>query len=162
MWGDIFKYVSSSRFSSLNAPKMSPKLCCSFFLAPSTLPENFIEVKSDTFLLNQALNLSFDVIGKNSHECLGRESILGPFLVVSLGHVAKHSVGCLVDIVDNSTEVCFEVSVGKILKICESVSGNVSFPLKLTFAIFNNASKRRVIFHELSERFANLELIRWG
>merc|ERR1712066_204521 len=58
---------------------------------------------------------------EGSHDGLGGEPVLGPLLVVSLGHVTKHHVSGLVDVMDDFAEVTLEISGSQTLKISKSL-----------------------------------------
>ena len=80
-------------------------------------------------LLDQTFHLSPLSVRQDPHESLGGEPVLGPLLVIALGHVVEHQVGGLVDVVDDLAEVGLEVSGGQRLQVGESGSWDISLPL---------------------------------
>merc|ERR1712073_270280 len=111
---------------------------------------------------NQGFNFSFKISRQDSHESLGGKPVLGSLLVVSLGHVTEHGVGRLVDVVDDLAKVGLEISLGKVLKVCQGGSGDVSLPLELAFTLFNHVSEFGVSIHVLSKGFGELQLTSRG
>ena len=86
-----------------------------FGFNPGADSKNLIKIQRDLLVLNKPLDVSLDGCGKNPHEGLGSEPVLGPLLVVTLGHVSEHEVGGLVDVMDDLSKVGLEVSVGQVL-----------------------------------------------
>merc|ERR1719213_702239 len=84
---------------------------------------------------------------------LGGEPVLGSLLVVTLGHVSEHGVGGLVDVMDDLAKIGLEVGLGKVLKVCQGGSGDVSLPLELAFTLFHHVSEFGVSIHVLSKGF---------
>ena len=72
---------------------------------PCADSEDLVEVQSHLTFLNQTFHVSLHISGQDPHEGLGGEPVLGPLLVVALGHVGEHGVGGLVDVVDDLAEV---------------------------------------------------------
>ena len=86
-------------------------------LTPGALTQDVVEVQGDGLFLNQSFNFSFKISRQDSHQGLGGEPVLGSLLVVALGHVGKHGVGGLVDVVDDLSEVTVEVCRGHLLQL---------------------------------------------
>merc|ERR1719461_1192351 len=84
------------------------------------------------------------------------KSVLAKF---SLGHVVKHKVGGLVDVVDDLSEVALEVGLGQVLQVRQSCWGNVSLPLKVTLTIINHIPDILVLLAEGSEGLGELQFI---
>merc|ERR1711988_1907191 len=87
---------------------------------------------------------------QDSHEGLGGKPVLGSLLVVSLGHVTEHGVGGLVDVVDDLSKVGLEVGLGKVLKVGQGGSGDVSLPLQSALAF---------LLHVLDKGLGDLQLV---
>merc|ERR1712003_610297 len=105
----------------------------------------------DSVLLNKSLDLSLKISRQDSHQGLGGKPVLGSLLVITLGHVSKHGVGGLVDVVDNLSKVGLEVSLGKILKVGQGGGGDVSLPLKFALALLHHGPHLRVLVHVLDK-----------
>merc|ERR1711990_1098703 len=130
-----------------------------FLLTPGALTQDVVEVQGDRLFVNETLHLSFKISRQDSHESLGGEPVLGPLLVVSLGHVGEHGVGGLVDVVDDLAEVGLEVSGGQRLQVGKSGSWDISLPLEPTLALINHGSQAFVLLHELNEGLVDLQLV---
>jgi len=109
-----------------------------FALAPGALSQNFVQVQSHGFLVDQAFNFALQVIGEDPHQGLGSEPVLGTLFVVALWHVFEKVVAGQVDVVNDLAQVLLEVSVGQVLQVVQSVLRNISLPLELAFAIFTD------------------------
>ena len=92
---------------------------CLLRLDPGAGAKDLIEVQGHVPLLNQALDLLPVGLGKDPHQGLGGEPVLGSLLVVTLGHVREHLVGGLVDVMDDLTEVGLEVSLGQVFQVSQ-------------------------------------------
>merc|ERR1719318_807544 len=80
-------------------------------------------------------------------------------LVISLGHVTEHSVGGLVDVVDDLAEVGLEIRSSKRFKVSKSGSRDISFPLELALSFLDNVPKSGMFLHVLNKCFWKLELV---
>ena len=94
------------------------------FLAPGALAQDLVQVQGDRLLLDEPLHLGLQPRGQDPHEGLRGEPVLGALLVVALGHVGKHGVGRLVDVVDDLAEVGLEVAGGEGLQVGEGGGGD--------------------------------------
>merc|ERR1719370_2006991 len=113
----------------------------------------------DGLLLDQALDLALHGAGKDPHQGLGGEPVLGTLLVVALGHVREHLVGGLVDVVDDLSKVGFEVAVGEGLEIGKGGGGDVTLPLQVALALVDQAPQLGLSLHEGHEGLAELQLV---
>ena len=86
-------------------------------LGPGTLTQDVVQIQGDVALLDQTFNLLGQLHGEDPHEGLGGEPVLGPLLVVSLGHIVEHKVSGLVDVVDDLAEVGLEVGLSQVLQV---------------------------------------------
>merc|ERR1719322_2065628 len=135
-------------------------MCLSFkSLSPSALTKDVIKVKGDGLFFDKSLNFSFKISRQDPHECLGSKSVLGSLLVISLWHVTEHGVSSLVDVMDDFAKVGLEVSGGKILKVGQSCSWDISLPLQSSLAFLNHLSELGVFLHVLNKGLCNLQLI---
>merc|ERR1712003_317755 len=116
----------------------------------------------DSVLLNKSLDLSLKISRQDSHQGLGGKPVLGSLLVVTLGHVSKHGVGSLVDVVDDLAKVGLEVCGGEVLKVGQGSSGDVSLPLKSALAFLHHSPEVLVLLHVLDERLGDLQLVSGG
>merc|ERR1712089_25671 len=98
-------------------------------LSPRALTEDLVQIKGNSSLLDEYLHLSLESSRKDPHQSLGCKPILGPLLVISLGHVREHSVSSLIDIMDDLAKVGLEVCGCKRLQVGESCSRNISLQL---------------------------------
>merc|ERR1719228_759568 len=126
---------------------------------PGALAQNFIEVKSDGLLLNQALHLGLLLGRQNPHQSLGGKPVLGTLLMVALGHIGEHDVGGLVDVMDDLAKVALEVSRGKLLKVGQGGRRNVTLPLQVALASVNESSQVGVLLHEGGKGLGKLQLV---
>ena len=82
--------------------------------------------------------------------------------MVTLGHVSKHGVGGLVDVVDDLAKVGLEVGGGKVLKVGQGGGGDVSLPLEPALALLHHGPEVLVLLHVLDEALGDLELVPGG
>jgi len=131
-------------------------------LSPSTLAKNLVEVKGHGLLVDEAFDLGLEGFGQDPHEGLGSEPVLGPLLVVALGHVLEEVMAGQVDVVDDLAQVLLEVGVGQVLEVVQSVLGNVTLPLQFTFAFFTDGSEVFVLVHPYDEALDQFEVFGRG
>ena len=99
-------------------------------MAPGALSQNFVQVQSHGFLVDQAFYFGLQVVGEDPHQGLGSEPVLGTLLVITLGHVFEKVVASQIDVVDDLAQILFEVGIGQVLQVVQSVLRNISLPLK--------------------------------
>ena len=131
-------------------------------LSPGALSQDLVEVQSHGLLVDQVFYLGFQFVGEDPHEGLGSEPVLGPLLVVTLWHVLEQIVSGQVDIVNDFAQVLFEVGVGQVLEVVQSVLGNVSLPLKLALAFLADLSQAGVLLHPGHESLGQLQALGGG
>ena len=131
-------------------------------LSPGALSQDLVEVQSHGLLVDQVFYLGFQFVGEDPHEGLGSEPVLGPLLVVTLRHVLEQIVSGQVDIVNDFAQVLFEVGVGQVLEVVQSVLGNVSLPLKLALALLADLPQAGVLLHPGHESLGQLQALGGG
>ena len=92
-------------FKTLNLFVIFSQNLLDLIFTPSASTKNLIQIQCNFTLLNQTLNFFTKICWKNPHQSLGSEPVLGPLLVVALGHVREHDMGGLVEVVDDLSEV---------------------------------------------------------
>merc|ERR1719483_530187 len=104
------------------------------------------------------LNLCLLSSWQDPHQGLGSKPVLCPLLVISLGHVTKHEVSSLINVMDDLAKVALEVLGGKTLQVGKSCCRDVSLPLQVSFPSINKSSKTSILLHELSKSPHNLQI----
>ena len=132
---------------------------CLLRLDPGAGAEDLIEVQGHVPLLNQALDLLPVGLGKDPHQGLGGEPVLGSLLVVTLGHVIEHQMSCLVNVMDDLAKIALEVLGSQSLKVRQSCRGDIPLPLEVALASFNVFPHPGILIHEGLEGSGDLELL---
>ena len=126
---------------------------------PGAGPEDLVQVEGHGALLNQSLHLGPLGGRQDPHQSLGGKPVLGPLLVVSLGHVVEHEVSGLVDVVDDLAEVSLEVVLGEVFEVGEGSGGDVSLPLEVALAGLTQLSHPAVGGHVINKGAADGEIL---
>ena len=145
-------------FKTLNLFVIFSQNLLDLIFTPSASTKNLIQIQCNFTLLNQTLNFFTKICWENPHQGLGSEPVLGPLLVVALGHVGEHEMSGLVDVVDDLAKVGLEVSLGEVLQVGESCGGNVPLPLQVALAALYQLPQVAVRLHELDEAADQLEV----
>merc|ERR1719167_134878 len=91
-------------------------------------------------LINQTINLAFDLIRKNSHDGLRSKPVLGPFLVVSFWQIMEHDSCRLVSVMDDPSKIFGKVFFHKIFQLLKRLWRNGSLPVQVSFAVLYHIS----------------------
>ena len=82
--------------------------------------------------------------------------------MVTLRHVLEKVVSGQVDIVNDFAQVLFEVGIGQVLQVIQSVLGNVTLPLQLALAFLADGPQAGMFLHPVDELLGQLEALGGG
>merc|ERR1719414_1602903 len=131
-------------------------------LSPGALSQDFVQVQSHGLLVDQVFYLGFQFVREDPHQSLRSKPVLGTLLVVTLRHVLEKVVSGQVDIVNDFAQVLFEVGIGQVLQVIQSVLGNVTLQLQFALAFLADGPQAGMFHHPVDKLLGQLEALGGG